>query len=156
MYITYRVLHRKCVIMAFKQPSCWGMRKITSCAHSCLQRQVKTRSIVINFRIPGLLLESLWMTSMLFVIPRSGLKRKRSGRIFLRVHSFDWPYLEEEYIEYAFKWPVISRGSLHDLITWSTFGKHEYSSLLKNFASTSWKSISKLGNLIIFSPISQK
>ena len=92
------------------------------------------------------------MTSMLFVIPRSGLKRKRSGRIFLRVHSFDWPYLEEEYIEYAFKWPVISRGSLHDLITWSTFGKHEYSSLLKNFASTSWKSISKLGNLIIFSP----
>ena len=47
-------------------------------------------------------------------------------------------------------------GSLHDLITWSTFGKHENSSLLKNFVSTSWKSILKLGNLRIFSRISQK
>ena len=65
---------------------------------SLVSVRVKTRSIVINFRIPGHVLESLWMTSMLFVIPRSGLKCKRSGRIFLRVHSFDWPYLEEEYI----------------------------------------------------------
>ena len=48
-------------------------------------------------------------------------------------------------------------GSLHDLIMWSTFSKHEYSTaLLKNFISTSWKSILKLGNLRIFSPISQK
>ena len=47
-------------------------------------------------------------------------------------------------------------GSLHDLITWSTFGKHENSSLLKNFVSRSWKSILKLGNLRIFSRISQK
>ena len=53
---------------------------------------VKTRSIVINFRILDHLLASLWMTSMLFAIPRPGLKRKWSGRIFVRVHSFDWPY----------------------------------------------------------------
>ena len=38
-------------------------------------------------------------------------------------------------------------GSLHDLITWPTFGKHENSSILKNFVSTSWKSILKLGNM---------
>ena len=31
------------------------------------------------------------------------------------------------------------KGSLHELITWSTFGKHENSSLLKN--NTSWKGI---------------
>ena len=37
-------------------------------------------------------------------------------------------------------------GSLHDLITWPTFGKHENSSLLKNFVSANWKSILKLGN----------
>ena len=49
-----------------------------------------------------------------------------------------------------------SIGSLRDLITWSTFGKHENSSLLKNFVRTSWKSILKLGNLSIFSRISQK
>ena len=36
-----------------------------------------------------------------------------------------------------------SIGSLRDLITWSTFGKHENSSLLKNFVSISWKSILK-------------
>ena len=65
--------------------SCWGMRKLTSCPYSCLQLQVKTRFIVINFRIPGHSLASLWMTSMLFVIPWSGLKRKRSGRIFIRL-----------------------------------------------------------------------
>ena len=41
-------------------------------------------------------------------------------------------------------WKTI--GSLHDLITWSTFGKDENSSLLKNFVSTSWKSIRKIGN----------
>ena len=41
-------------------------------------------------------------------------------------------------------------GSLHDLIMWPAFGKHENSSLLKNFVSTSWKSILKLGNLRIF------
>ena len=51
---------------------------------------------------------------------------------------------------------VIVIGSLHDLITWSTFGKHENSSLLKPFLSRSWKSILKLGNLRIFSRISQK
>ena len=33
------------------------------------------------------------------------------------------------------------KGSLHELITWSTFGKHENGSLLKNFVSASWKSI---------------
>ena len=44
-------------------------------------------------------------------------------------------------------WKTI--GSLHDLITWSTFGKDENSSLLKNFVSTSWKSIRKIGNLRI-------
>ena len=49
-----------------------------------------------------------------------------------------------------------SIGSLRDLITWSTFGKHENSSFLKNFVSTSWKSILKLGNRSIFSRISQK
>ena len=42
---------------------------------------------------------------------------------------------------------VIVLGSLHDLITWSTFGKHENNSLLKTFVSRSWKSILKLGNL---------
>ena len=47
-------------------------------------------------------------------------------------------------------------GSLHDLITWSTFGKHENSSLLKNFVSTSWKSILKLISMRIFSCVSQK
>ena len=47
-------------------------------------------------------------------------------------------------------------GSLHDLITWPTFGKHENSSLSKNFVRTSWKSILKLGNLRIFSRISLK
>ena len=36
------------------------------------------------------------------------------------------------------------------------FGKYENSSLLKIFASTSWKSILKLGNLLIFNRISQK
>ena len=46
-------------------------------------------------------------------------------------------------------------GSLHDLITWPTFGKHENSSLLKHFVSASWKSILKLGDLRIFSRISQ-
>ena len=79
--------------------SCWGMRKLTSCAHSCQSLLKLVPLFVINFRIPGHLLASLWMTSMLFVIPRPGLKRKWSGRIFVRVHSFDWPYLEEEYIE---------------------------------------------------------
>ena len=55
----------------------------------------------------------------------------------------------------AWRWkPAI--GSLHVLITWPTFGKHENSSLLKNFVSTSWKSILKLGNLRSFSRISQK
>ena len=49
-----------------------------------------------------------------------------------------------------------SIGSLRDLITWSTFGKHENSSFLKNFISTGWKSILKSGNLRIFSRISQK
>ena len=33
------------------------------------------------------------------------------------------------------------KGSLHELITWSIFGKHEKGSLLKNFVSASWKSI---------------
>ena len=47
-------------------------------------------------------------------------------------------------------------GSLYDLITWSTFGKHENSSLLKNFVSTSWKSILKLISMRIFSCVSQK
>ena len=47
-------------------------------------------------------------------------------------------------------------GSLHDLVTWSAFGKHENSSLLKNSVSTSWKSILKFSNLRIFSPVSQK
>ena len=47
-------------------------------------------------------------------------------------------------------------GSLHDLITWLTFGKRENSSLLKNFVSTNGKSILKIGNLRIFSRISQK
>ena len=42
------------------------------------------------------------------------------------------------------------------VITWSTFGKQENSSLMKNFVCTSWKSILKLGNLRIFSRISQK
>ena len=42
------------------------------------------------------------------------------------------------------------------VITWSTFGEHENSSLLKNFVGTSWKSILKLGNLRIFSRVSQK
>ena len=46
-------------------------------------------------------------------------------------------------------------GSLHDLITWPTFGKHENSSLFKHFVSASWKSILKLGDLRIFSRISQ-
>ena len=48
-------------------------------------------------------------------------------------------------------------GSLHDLITWSTFGKHKTSkSLLKNFVSTIWKSILKIGSLRIFNRISQR
>ena len=47
-------------------------------------------------------------------------------------------------------------GLLHLLIMWSTFGEHKNSSLLKNFASTSWKSALKLGNLYIFNRISQK
>ena len=37
--------------------------------------------------------------------------------------------------------------SFYDLITWSTFGKHENSSLLKNSVNITWKSILKLGNL---------
>ena len=44
-------------------------------------------------------------------------------------------------------------GSLHGLIMLSTFGKHENSAFWKNFISTSWKSILKLVNLRIFSPI---
>ena len=47
-------------------------------------------------------------------------------------------------------------GLLHFLIMWSTFGKHENSSLLKNFVSPSWKSALKLSNLYIFNCISQK
>ena len=43
--------------------------------------------------------------------------------------------------------------SFYDLITWSTFGKHENSSLLKNSVNITWKSILKLGNLRIFSLI---
>ena len=86
-----------------KRPRCWGMRKLTPSADSLCSlvstARVKTRSMVINFRIPGHLLASLWKTSMLFAIPRSCLKRKWSGRIFVRVHSFDWPYLVEQYIE---------------------------------------------------------
>ena len=39
---------------------------------------------------------------------------------------------------------------------WSAFGKHENSSVLKNCVSTSWKSILELGNVYIFSHISQK
>ena len=50
----------------------------------------------------------------------------------------------------------IHSSSLHDLITWSTFGKHEHSSLLKTFLSTSWKSKLKIAILRIFSRISQK
>ena len=41
-------------------------------------------------------------------------------------------------------WPI---GSLHDLITWSTFGKHENNSFLNNFSRTNWESILELGNL---------
>ena len=41
------------------------------------------------------------------------------------------------------------------VITWPTFGKHKNSSLLTNFDRKSWKSILKLGNLRIFSRISQ-
>ena len=52
-----------------------------------------------------------------------------------------------------FKVPI---GSLHDLITWPTFGRHENSSSLKNYVSTSCKSILKLGNLRFFGRISQK
>ena len=44
-------------------------------------------------------------------------------------------------------------GSLHDVIN---SDKHKNSSLLENFVSTSRKSILKLGNLRIFSCISQK
>ena len=42
------------------------------------------------------------------------------------------------------------------LVTWSTFCKQENNLLLKNFVSTSLKSILKLGNLYIFSHMSQK
>ena len=45
----------------------------------------------------------------------------------------------------------IAIGSLHALITWSTFGKHENSSLLKTFVSKIWKSVLKLSNLRSFS-----
>ena len=55
---------------------CWGMWKLTSCAHSYQFVLKLVLLFVINFRIPGHLLESLWMTSMLFVIPRPGLKCK--------------------------------------------------------------------------------
>ena len=50
-------------------------------------------------------------------------------------------------IEAKCAFPSDLTGSLHDLIPWSTFGKHENSSLLNNFSSTSWKNILKLGNL---------
>ena len=54
------------------------------------------------------------------------------------------------------QWECYIMALCMTVITWSTFGKHENSSLLKNFVSTSWKSILKLGNLRIFSRISQK
>ena len=50
-------------------------------------------------------------------------------------------------IEAKCAFPSDLTGSLHDLIPWSTFGKHENSSLFNNFSSTSWKNILKLGNL---------
>ena len=53
------------------------------------------------------------------------------------------------------QWECYIMALCMTVITWSTFGKHENSSLLKNFVSTSWKSILKLGNLRIFSHTSQ-
>ena len=104
LHIEYFI--KKCVVMVFNTTELLRYEKAHSLrslrfnrADRVVSARVKIGSIVINFRIPCHLLASLWMTSMLFVIPRSGLKCKWSGRIFVRVHSFDqwfdWP-LEEE------------------------------------------------------------
>ena len=62
--------------MAFDTTELLRYEKAHSLRSLVSAARVKSRSIVINFRIPGHLLASLLMTSMLFVIPRPGLKRK--------------------------------------------------------------------------------
>ena len=68
------------------RPSCWGMRKLTPCAYSCPQLVPWFVLMVIFwlYKYPATcfrLFES--ETSMPIVIPRSALKRKWSGRLFL-------------------------------------------------------------------------
>ena len=95
----YTLWHTTLVLYSKRKSSITAPGPLTTKLISKQARINATKSVLVNYRITGHLLAPLWMTSMLFAIPRSGLKRKWSGRIFLRVHSFNWPYLEEEYIE---------------------------------------------------------
>ena len=58
MYIPYRALHGKCVIMAFNAFELLRYEKVYSLC-SLVSAGVETRSVVINFRIAGHLLASL-------------------------------------------------------------------------------------------------
>ena len=82
-------------------------------------------------------------------------------------HSSIWPSCKQVHVPisegsghqpFSSTWISLCKkiGPLHELITWLTFGKHEYSSLLNNFSSTNWKGVLKLGKLWIFSHIPQK
>ena len=78
------------------------------------------------------------------------------GNVVCRLLKGFWPNWPFNSSQGVGVFRSVLRGSLHDLMMWPSFGKHENSSFLKNFVSASWKSILKLGNLRIFSRIYQK
>ena len=98
-----------------------------------------TWKLQLNFIITIILFFKVQLKRSLTDLPT---RRKRKSRDF-----------ENKWTE---KVEIRIIGLLHLLIMWSTFSEHKNSSLLKNFASTSWKSALKLGNLYIFNRISQK
>ena len=90
---------------------------------------------------------------------------KMSSEIVWKVFRYDWVLYEKQYIsQTGNSWGVDSFkqrnhsliGILQQLVMWSTFCKHENSSLLEKFLNRNWKSKLKLSNLWIFSRISQK
>ena len=95
-----------------------------------------TWKLQLNFIITIILLFKVQLKQSLTDLPTC---RKRKSRDFEK--------------QWTKKGEIRIMGLLYELIMWSTFGKHENSSLLKHFVSSSWKRALKLGNLYIFNCI---
>ena len=93
-YLSLNSSLKRALLWYLLRPSCWGMRKLTPCAYSCLQLVfilVPWFVLMVIFwlyKYPATCLHLFeWQAyglCMLISIPRSALKCKWSGRLFLR------------------------------------------------------------------------